>query len=144
MSDESDIYKALLSHLESFDFDSFDLSSDDVAWPNMLFTPQVERAWFRPTLLPADTVQASLGPKGANFHTGLLQVDLFWPKGRGLGAPDDVAGALVAHFAMGSTVSFNGQNVHVGRPPTRRPSPDDDWYLTVIRIPFYAYTENPL
>lgn len=76
----------------------------------------------------------SLGEKGQNRHTGLLQLLIHLPIEEGSGDSLEVAGNLVKHFQIGTSVSYNGTIVKI-KGATAAPSyKSADNYITPVTV----------
>jgi hypothetical protein len=141
MSAESDLTEALVDHLKAFVLARSPTVA--VAWPNKPFSPSQGEAWLRMTVLPAETFAAAVGSAAANRHSGLLQIDVFWPPGEGLKAPLELADEIAAHFKRGSSIS-GAVTVSVNRPPSVLPAArEDSWFIVPVRVPYTADLANP-
>lgn len=59
------------------------VTSCKIAWPNMDFKPELQRAWIRPAIkIPMTTVE-ELGSDGQGLRDGLLMISVFIPSGTG-------------------------------------------------------------
>jgi len=48
--------------------------SHPIAYPNIFFVPSADTIYIRPTFLPAETSQASLGSAGKDETNGIYQI----------------------------------------------------------------------
>lgn len=104
--------------------------------------PAASKPWARLTNLPTQPSQATLGDGGLDLHTGILQVDLYFPQGKGRAATLQLADQIAAHFKAGESCEFEGQFVRFiscGRSEGRV---EDGWYRTVISINWKAHVER--
>lgn len=133
---EVEIQTTLFDHLRSFAWEEA-----QIAWPNKGFKPTPGTAWLRPSILPAETIQETLGDSGVNRHSGLLQIDVFWPAGEGIERPVEVAGALIKHFKRGTVLAGSTFYVRVPTPPSRATHRDEtNWCQVPVLIPWLAFT----
>jgi len=65
---------------------------------------------------PNRTTNTELG-SGPEQHRGIMQVSVFWKKGVGHVKPLDVAGAIIDHFAKGTTLYKSGVKIVIDRKP---------------------------
>jgi hypothetical protein len=114
-----------------------------VAWPNLDYTPPAA-GYLRATHVPNSTNQVTLGSTGKNRHVGIFQVDVFLPIMTGISTPMERAGAVAAHFKRGTTLTKDGINVRITRPPEVRPALQSLPYIQVpVIIRYQADADNP-
>lgn len=114
-------------------------SATPIAWPNMAFTPPAGAAWIRPTILPADARQVTMGTPGTRTyrHAGLLIIQVFIPKGTGDDEALELADSLCTLFrgvAEGG-VRYGSER---GEAPRVAVVGDDGkgWYQVNVHVPF--------
>lgn len=113
--------------------------SDPVAYPNIPYEPSAGTVYIRPTFLPAETTQASLGATGKDETNGIYQIEVVVP--RGSGRPQTVDTVADA-FKRGTVLTYNGVNVRV-----RSVSigvalvTDTAWYSVPVSVNFQTFTE---
>ncbi|MGY2048910.1 phage tail terminator-like protein [Methylobacterium sp. JK268] len=101
-------------------------------------------AYLRPTFLPAEPVGASIPFDGAVDHSGLYQIDVFWPENRGIGDPLAVVAALCTHYRPGITLAAREQRVLILRPPAVQPALQEPGWLQIpVRVTWTAYVDEP-
>lgn len=101
--------------------------------------------WIRPTILPGESAQSSLGDFGLNRHDGVFQIDVFVPKGIGWGPAKDRVDAVVSHFKRGTLLTADGISVRIVNTWPHRGVDVDDfpgWYMTPVTATFYSFTSN--
>lgn len=114
-----------------------------VAWPNVEYTPPAA-GYLRATHAPNATNQVTLGTSGKNRHIGIFQVDVLLPITTGISTPMEKAGAVAAHFKRGTTLTKDGINVRIVRPPEIRPALQSLPYIQVpVIIRYQADADNP-
>lgn len=142
---EVSIEYALLARLADFGA----ANSITIAQPNVPFTPPTPEAgnkWLRPTFLPNETVGLGISYDSYNQHFGLLQVDVFYPFGRGEIEVARTASALIAYFKRDTTVTKDGFTAQIWKPPFRGPMIKDEpnpWVFIPVRIPYLCLAINP-
>jgi len=107
---------------------------------DMKFTPPVNLAWVRLTVIPGQQTQVEMGMKRRYRRRGLVVVDIFVPAGSGDGLAK-VLGDVVADIFMGRSVSgvvFQGTSLD-------RVGPDGPWIQYSSSTPFFADSliDNP-
>lgn len=115
------------------------LSKADVAWPNAKFSPDPDKGFLRPFLLPALPQQATLGFPCFVRLSGVYQVSICRPKDEGLAAGRQWKDALLSTFYVGrrlpcASLVITIDNAYDG--PTQE---EKDRALTPISISYYCY-----
>ena len=112
-----------------------------VAWPGVAFTPPTSGSgYLRPTWLPAETSVFGVGDDDAEVYRGVLQVDVFWPEGRGYVEPLERAGAVAEHFTKGTKMDRQGVRVRVENSPSvEQPLDEPGWTHVPVTVPYAAY-----
>ena len=114
------------------------ITSAPIAFPNVPYTPSAQTSYLRASLIPADTVQASLGTSGKDETNGIYQVDVVVPRGSGRpGLIDTVADA----FKRGTVLTYNSKSLRVRSVSMGSAILDDEWYFVPVSINFQIYTE---
>ena len=114
----------------------------DVAWENFPFEPAVGTLWIRPTILPGDTVQASLGTTGQDMSQGIYQVDVFAEAGAGKNEAVAMADKIADQFKRGTILTYNDLKVRISA-VSRQASVNnsDGWFQIPINVVWISYTE---
>jgi hypothetical protein len=129
------IEEALNAHLVSF------AGTMAIAWPNLSFDPK-GKEYLRPTLLPAETEQVTLGSGGEDRHTGIYQVDVFWPAEK-FGILARRKASDLASFFKYQRLTRSGLLVRVHRPPSTNPARQETgWYQIPVSIPYQCDASN--
>jgi len=112
-----------------------------VAWENKTYDPVIGTLYVRPTLLPGETTQATLGAQGEDQNIGIYQVDVFAPAGTGKNAAIVMADTIANHFKRGSDLVYNGRTVRI-RNVSRLVGTNnaDGWYQIPIEILYISFT----
>lgn len=112
-----------------------------VAWPNVEFTPPDPSApenaesavWLQVSILWGDGAPGTMGAGGQNDVVGVLQFNIFAPKGRG-------GAALTTHADAARDVANRLEvgGVRFGAPsgPTVVPVESSGWAQVAVRVPF--------
>jgi hypothetical protein len=109
-----------------------------VAWPNVKFEPNAKKPYLRLSILPAQTVQASLGSIGKDETNGICQISVFVPAGSGrTNLPDMIAD----HFKRGTVLAYNTTRVRLRAPSIGPAISDGAFYFVPVSIPYQTYTE---
>ncbi|MBI5111862.1 MAG: DUF4128 domain-containing protein [Rhodovulum sp.] len=102
-----------------------------IAWPNVPFTPPDDQRYLRAYVLPGQPEGIDLSGRHIR-RGGILQVSVCWPRGAGLTAPREMAGAIADRFALGTILEFGGLRIRISRPPRIAPEIIED---VVVQIP---------
>ena len=104
-----------------------------VAYDNAPFTPTDGVKWVRFTVLPGDSVQASIGVAKRFRTVGVAVAQIFLPIDRG--DKDALALAETVKLAFRATTV---SGVTFRTPSLRRVGRTDNWYQINVNCPFYA------
>ncbi|TKD32587.1 DUF4128 domain-containing protein [Azotobacter chroococcum] len=92
-----------------------------VAWQNVSFTPLASGIYLRAFLLPADT--DSLDLEGAHrLYTGIFQVSIVAPNGKGSGAAEQLAADLDALYPNNLRLTSGAFAVQIVSPCSQGPA----------------------
>lgn len=108
------------------------------AWENVAYTPDLNTAFQRPTLLRAKPENPTIG---ASFYreTGVFQVMLCYPLNTGPAGADAQAELVRGWFPRASSVTASGVTVTIQGTPTIGPGASDGSFWCVpVSIPYYA------
>jgi hypothetical protein len=112
-----------------------------VAWPNLNYVPTLGTLFIRPTILPAETVGATMGTStGTDSQSGIYQIDIFAPSGVGRSATTTLADAIADHFSPLTELTYNSQIVTIISVSQGVAYVEDAWYHTPIEIKYLSYT----
>jgi hypothetical protein len=129
MIDETE---ALFAHLRSADI-------GPVAWPGIRFDPTGAYLGVSVFFLPATAATVTSHDR----RDGIMQVSVFWPAGDGLIRPMEWAQAVVARFPRHTTLSRNGRDVRIVRPPyMAAPLQEADWLQIPVTIPWTSWVRT--
>ena len=110
-----------------------------VAWPNKKFVPTQGALYIRPTLLPADTVTATIGI-GSDISSGLYQLDIFSPADDGKNEALLMADTVAELFKRDKELTYNGRTITIRSASHRSIGNTDGWYHLSVDVTYYAYT----
>lgn len=117
-----------------------------VAWENKPIDPPAPdalEAWARVTFFPKETRQATVGDDGMNDMGGIMLVNVFWPKGKLAGTPNELADSLVSHFKRGTTTpTVSGYQTKIFNAWRDAALSDDVWFNVPVRVRYYQYVTN--
>jgi hypothetical protein len=108
-------------------------------WPGVNYEPTAGAAHARAWFLPAGNDAGSLGGTGLDVIRGILQIDLMYPDGKGIGVALEKADDVAAIFERGqsevygtSTVVFNGATV-------LQPRNENGWLRVPVSVGWYSH-----
>jgi hypothetical protein len=79
------------------------------------------------------------GLASGRLDQGLLQINVVWPKNKGIVAPYAVAAQVMTHFAKGTILTSGAARVKVSAEPwTNQPDPEDSETRIPVLIPWTA------
>lgn len=113
--------------------------SDPVAYPNIPYEPVTGTVYIKPTFIPTETSQASLGATGLDETNGIYQIEVIVPRGSGRPqAVDSIADA----FKRGTVLTYNDvklriRSVSIGLAIAT----DTAWYSVPVSVNFQLFTE---
>lgn len=125
------IDKALI---QSFIDGAFGLS---IAHDNVAFEPTSQEAYAEIRVLPSK-IEANTY-KDLNQTSGIFRVILRHPLLKGSVGAKAKAEEIMAHYKIGSAVSFGGQSVRIKSVQRQPGFHEEGWYKTVIDIHYYAF-----
>jgi hypothetical protein len=126
----NDMEAALSVHLDSLD-------DTPIAWPNIAYEPSGNTVYLRPNLIPADTLQVTLGTTGKDETNAIYQVDVVQPRGAGR---SDLPDTIADHFKRGTVLSYNGLKLRVRSVSIGSALLDGAWYFIPVSISVQTYT----
>lgn len=93
---------------------------------------------------PQTSEPVELGPRSRIEHEGVYFLDVFVPAERGIGAAENLADSLLAHFAPRTNIAWEDLLVFV-RSSSRRGALRDGPHLQVpCTVAWRANTQNPI
>lgn len=109
-----------------------------IAWQNIQYNPTKGTKYIRASLLPAETLNPTLGDS-FNRKEGILQLLLYFPDGTGVGASETLADSLLAYFARGESFTAGGIVVRMLESPSISAGFNDNgWFVTPVSIRYTA------
>lgn len=127
---ESKIHSALVTAYVA----SGVMPNDRTAFEGKSFTPPTGQSWARLTGLPTGRAPAGLGSAAPQEWNGILQIDLFHPKNTGHAPILTDADALLAFFASGKRLDYQGQGVLIRRAERSQIRQEDVWQSVSVSI----------
>jgi hypothetical protein len=128
----ADIEAALTGHIHSLN------DRPAVAFPNVKFEPNGKKPYLRINVIPAETVQASLGATGKDETNGICQITCFVPAGTGR---TDLPDTIADHFKRGTVLSYNGTSIRLRSPSVGPAIAEGAFYFVPVSIPYQTFTE---
>lgn len=133
------IYSAIVTRYKAGDFGL------ETFWPGKNYDPAAGQLHARVYFLPSGNDPASLGSTGSDRMVGILQIDLMYPEGAGVGTALTKADEVAAYFQRGqsqayesaATVTFDGAKI-------LQPRNEDGWLRVPVSIGWYCYKARSL
>lgn len=137
MSGTMDVQGALYTQAASA------LAGKSVAWPGKSFAPS-STAWYRVSFVTTEEpVAAEIGTNGRNRHTGMLEIEVFYPKSNaGEGAVRTEGERIAATMKRGDVFTSNGQNVRITSSAASRCYEEEEWLRVPVMIWWRADVAN--
>lgn len=132
----SAIRSAFVTKLQAFP------SLPSVAWENVPFTPTAGAPYLKPALLPGEPQQAEIGTNGANRHTGIYQISIFYPAGLGVPGLNTLRDGLINHFKRGTVLTYSGISVTIQKAFPGPVLQETGWQHLPITIQFRCDSAN--
>lgn len=104
------------------------------AFEGVSFTPASGQSWARLTGLPSGRAPAAMGSDAPQEWTGILQIDLFHPKGTGTGPILADTDKALAFFASGKRLDYEGQGVLIRRAERSPIRTEDVWQSVSVSV----------
>jgi hypothetical protein len=114
------------------------IGSIPVARQNYKFAKPTDSKWAAYYFMPNVPVGRTLGAKGYDFASGIIQVDFHYPDNTGDGAADTDTETFRAAFKAGFSATYGGQSVtftDCGAPHRRN---EDNWFIVSVTVGWYA------
>lgn len=131
----SDISSALDARLDTL------ANKPAIAWENRKYKPVADTPYLKPTNLPADVSQASLGTAGLDKHIGIYQVSIFVELLTGKKEGNNLADAIANHFARGSKLVYDTAKLRIINVKIGQGRRDITHYHIPIDVNYETYTE---
>lgn len=113
-----------------------------VAWENVPFTPTTGQPYIAPALLPGEPFQCEIGTSGANRHTGIYQISIYYPAGLGVLGFNTLRDGLCDHFKRGTVLTYGGTSVTIQKAFPGPVLQETDWQHAPITIQFRCDSAN--
>jgi len=107
-----------------------------VAWEGTGYTPVIGTAFLATKNLPSATNPISIGAAGTVRYSGIYQISVYTPTGKGVGLADSIASAIADGYSR-ALVSQNGHAVQCGIPHAAPAIVQGDWIHKPVSIPYY-------
>lgn len=134
----SEIHNALETKLASL------TGTTPIAWPNHEYSPDANIMFLRANHIPVDPIPVGVADNSSVLRYGILQVDVFAPKGNGPGAALAKVDALSALFAKGTEMltATDGFKIRVRHVAVEVGTTVDSHYAVPVLIYYSAITNQ--
>ena len=109
-----------------------------IAWPNVVYEPQAGVTYLRVSIIPGDTLQASLGSIGKDVTECIYQIDVVTQRGTGRTAITD---SIADHFKRGSVLTYNSTKLRVRSVSIGPAINEDAWQFVPVSVSVQTYSE---
>lgn len=113
-----------------------------IKWPNTPPNTPNNATWLRVTFLDFPDEPYTLGMDGMNRTNGLMQVDVFSPKGQARFAANTAIDEVKSFLKTSAVLEYNGQKVLINSASVRPNQSETDWHSMIIEVSFTAYTNR--
>lgn len=102
-------HQALIASFQALGFDA-----DQVAYEQREFTPPTgDVIWYALSNMPGGRDPNTLGADGEDAYTGVFQISVFGPQGKGVRQVIEAAQLLTAYYTAGKSFTHDGQAVRI-------------------------------
>ena len=123
--------------IESFINANFGL---EIAYQNLPYEPTANIPYAELLNIPNDITALDLND---TYETdGLFRVILRYPAETGAITPKTKAEEIMAHYRIGSSVSYSGQSARITAVSRQAGLVEESWYVTVITITYRAFIQR--
>lgn len=113
-----------------------------VAWEGRAYTPVKGTPFITEAFRPVSSVVSALGSGGTIAHRCLATFTLHYPPNAGSTAIDAMAGALLAHFAPGLSLTYSGQVSVIQQAERLGLTQEPDWINASVVVTMIGHTAN--
>lgn len=124
----NDMQSALDTHLNNMD-------DTPIAWPNIDYKPTGD--YLRPSFLPGETLQSTLGDDGKDLTIAVYQVDVVTKRGSGR---SNLLDTIADHFKRGTMLTSNGLKMRVRSVSIGASINDGAYYFTPVSVTVQIFT----
>lgn len=121
---------------------SLEITTDQVAWFNTPFSPNVDEPYLEPFILYSPTVPTSFGDDGFEQLSGLYQINVQHVKGQGAGPAERIARDLVDEFRGGQRHEADCFTLIIRTAYSGNPVSDNDRLFTPVSVVWLAYVQK--
>ena len=110
-----------------------------IAFENAKYTPVEGTTWLRESYLPATSSTVGMEPTGSTDFTGVYQVSIYAPLDQSKFKSHALIDSITAHFARGTMLVFEGQDVVVEQVDVAQGLASGGWWLMPISVNWRAF-----
>ena len=108
-------------------------------WPGVNYEPVANKAHARVWFVPSGNDAASLGGTGMDRISGIAQIDLMYPEGKGIGAALEKADAVAAIFERGQSQAYGTTTAVFTGATVLQPRNEGGWLRVPISVGWYSH-----
>lgn len=109
------------------------------AFEGVEFDPVTGQSWARITDLPSSNDPAGLGRHAPDERLGILQIDLFHPRGTGTAPILGDAQRVLQYFNKGRRLDYDGQVVKVRKSQRSQIRTEELWQSVSVDVHYMAW-----
>jgi hypothetical protein len=128
----TDIEAALNSRLNSL------ASHPPIAWPNVRYNPSEGTTYLRPTVLPAQSGEATLD--GHTIERGIYQIDIYVPLEKGISTITTWMDNIRSHFPIGTNLTAGSSIIFIKNPRRSEFTREENWFSGYISFNYICYS----
>ena len=113
-----------------------------IAFENVTYDPKDGSGYLSCFLLRAPTLQAELGWKGCDSHTGILQIDINYPQDSGPTIHAQKADEINAYLYSGRTFTGDTEKVNIQNVSAGVMQIAQGWSTLPMTIEYFSFTER--
>lgn len=138
-----DIEKALIGIMIDNGSVDPDISfSLPIAYENVEYDDADGEPYLSIFILPAATVQSTLGDGGCDDHQGIFQIDIKYKTNQGIAVLTKKADEINAIIKSGATFTNNGLNVRIRNVSRERVTISDGYATLPMTIEYFVFSER--
>ena len=113
------------------------------AWENSKFESTANQPWQQVSFLPNDSDNPTIGTSDLTYESGIMQINLFYPKYSGSFASASKIDSIKALFPRGLLLESGQTRVRIENTPSGGVGfSDGEWWVRPVTIPYHAHVRG--
>ena len=108
-------------------------------YPGKEYDPTADTAHARLWFIPSANDPSSMGGTGLDKISGVAQIDLMYPEGKGIGDALEKADSVASHFQRGRSQVYSGTTVVFNGATVLQPRNEGGWLKVPVSIGWYSH-----